>query len=223
MCLGIYLICGIFRRLEFKKARELFNESSKWNRFGSILRDSLSNLDCELVNSSDFSLNGSIFSILRNPSDDSIPLIRLLNLHLCHNVENFENIAIWKEFVNLSFEYLIDLSQSQSFVFHSLPSDLLLCNSISDMIPLIFGTYTSESSLYENVNHFLRCFPIYLIHKFMNELQGILHYIYLLQSSIEYVQNINPFLKDVIVYRGFKAGGGKLIPLYHSMVGEVIV
>jgi hypothetical protein len=57
----------------------------------------------------------------------------------------------------------------------------------------------------------------------MNELKGILHYIYLLQSSIEYCSQMNRFPSDIIVYRGLKSGGGKLIPLYHSMVGEKIV
>jgi hypothetical protein len=57
----------------------------------------------------------------------------------------------------------------------------------------------------------------------MKELKGILHYIYLLQSSIESYSHIQPLPSNIIVYRGLRSGGGKLIPLYHSMIGEVIV
>jgi hypothetical protein len=57
----------------------------------------------------------------------------------------------------------------------------------------------------------------------MNELKGTLHYIYLLQSSIECYSQIHPFTSDVTVYRGLKSGGAKLVPLYYSMIGEVIV
>jgi hypothetical protein len=45
----------------------------------------------------------------------------------------------------------------------------------------------------------------------------------LLQSSIEYYSHINPLTFDVTVYRGLKSGGAKLLPLYHSRHGEVIV
>jgi hypothetical protein len=57
----------------------------------------------------------------------------------------------------------------------------------------------------------------------MNELKGIVHYVYLLQSSIEYYSHIHPLPNDVIVYRGLESGGTQLRPLYHSMIGEVIV
>jgi hypothetical protein len=83
--------------------------------------------------------------------------------------------------------------------------------------------YTAESSLYRNVNHFLRFFPISIVSKFMNELKGILHYIYLLQSSIEYSSHTRPLTSDLSVYRGIKVSGSQFIPLYQSMIGEVIV
>jgi hypothetical protein len=67
----------------------------------------------------------------------------------------------------------------------SLASDLLLCTSIAEMIPLIFRMYTLESRLYKNMNTFLRCFPLRLVSKFMKEFRGLLRYLYLLQSSIE--------------------------------------
>jgi hypothetical protein len=79
---------------------------------------------------------------------------------------------------------------------------------------------TIESPLYKNINHFLRCFPVCLICKFMNELKGLLHYSYLLQSSFEYIKFIHPFQSDVIVCRGLQTGGKKLIALYVSMIGE---
>jgi hypothetical protein len=57
----------------------------------------------------------------------------------------------------------------------------------------------------------------------MGELKGVLHYIYLLQSSIEYCSYTNPLTSEVVVYRGFQSGGLRLTPLYYSMIGEVIV
>jgi hypothetical protein len=139
MCLGIYLMSGLFGRFDFEKARQLFALASRSHRFAVILRDSLSNFDCELISPSDILLNGSIFSILRNPSDDSIPMIRFLNLHLSENVEgSFDVVGLWQHFAHLCFEYLVDLSQSESVVLHSFPSDLLLCESVFDMIPIIF-------------------------------------------------------------------------------------
>jgi hypothetical protein len=57
----------------------------------------------------------------------------------------------------------------------------------------------------------------------MKELKGILDYIYLLQSSIEYCSHTRPLTSDLIVYRGIKVGGSQFIPLYQSMIGEVIV
>jgi hypothetical protein len=74
----------------------------------------------------------------------------------------------------------------QSPVLGSLPTDLLSCHSKLEMIALIFKMYSSESSLYKNVNHLLRCFPIQLIDKFMKEVGPIPRYIYVLQSPIEY-------------------------------------
>jgi hypothetical protein len=57
----------------------------------------------------------------------------------------------------------------------------------------------------------------------MKELGGILRYIYLLQSSIEYYSHIKPLSSDMTVYRGIQQGGKILLPLYESLIGEVIV
>jgi hypothetical protein len=178
----------------------------------------------ELVTPSEFSSKGSIFSILRSSSDQSIPLIRLLNSRLSGcNEDDSHNLLIWQEVARFSFEYLIDLSLAESDALKSLASDLLSAESIWDMIDRIFRMSTVECSLYKNVNHFLRCFPIKIIGKFMNELKGILHYIYLLQSSLEYYSYHHPLSNDVIVYRGFMSGGRQLAPLYESMIDEVII
>jgi hypothetical protein len=50
-----------------------------------------------------------------------------------------------------------------------------------------------------------------------------LRYVYLIQSSIEYLSHVHPLSTAIVVHRGFKSGAQKLIPLYHSMIGEVIV
>jgi hypothetical protein len=90
------------------------------------------------------------------------------------------------------------------------------------MIGLIFHLYTIESSLWKNVNHFLRCFPISMVTKFMNELKGLLSYIYLLQSSIQYLSHKEPIHENLVVYRGIERGAN-LVLLYESLIGDVVV
>jgi hypothetical protein len=70
---------------------------------------------------------------------------------------------------------------------------------------------------------FPRGFPAFLVSKFMGESIGILHYIYLLRSSVEYCSDTDPLASEIVVYQGFKAGGSRFAPLSHSMIGEVIV
>jgi TPR repeat protein len=99
MRLGIYLMSDVFGRFDFKEARELFDLASRSLRFAVVLRDSLSNLDCELMNLSDFSSKGNIFSILRSSSNESTAMIRLLNLDLCPITENpFNIVQVWQNF-----------------------------------------------------------------------------------------------------------------------------
>jgi hypothetical protein len=62
-----------------------------------------------------------------------------------------------------------------------------------------------------------------IVGKFMKELGGILRYIYLLQSSIEYCSHRQQLESDMIVYRGIQQEGKMLGPLYESMIGDVIV
>jgi hypothetical protein len=57
----------------------------------------------------------------------------------------------------------------------------------------------------------------------MKELKGLLRYLYLLQSSIEYLSQLRPLQSDIRVYRGFHSGGSVLIPLFQSVIGNVIV
>jgi hypothetical protein len=83
--------------------------------------------------------------------------------------------------------------------------------------------YTIESSLFKNVNHFLRRFPIEIVDKFMSEVGGIVRYIYLLQSSIECYSQSHPLESDIIAYRGISSKGTQFAPLYESMIDEVIV
>jgi TPR repeat protein len=243
MRLGIALLCGLYGRFNFEEARKLLELASESGRscmrFAIVLRDSLAVSGCEIMNATDFCSSGSIFSVLRSSIDESIPLIRILNSHLCDLDGSSDPVfQEWQELARFSIDFLLDLSQPESnpgFIpahldhlvrmpaLRSLPTDLLSCNSISTMIPLIFRMYSIECSLYKNVNHFMRCFPMKIIDKFMKELGGILRYIYLLQSSIEYCSHIRPLLLNMIVYRGIQQNGKMLVPLYESMIGEVIV
>jgi hypothetical protein len=185
---------------------------------------------------------GSIFAFLRSSVDESIPLVRILNPHFNEWHESIDDIfRTWHDIAHFSIEYLLDLSHSepissstlghtsnsnhigQSPILRSLPTDLASCNSISEMIPLIFKMYSIECLLYKNVNRFLRCFPIAIVSKFMKELGGIIRYIYLLQSSIEYCSHAKSLSSEMIVYRGIQHDVQILVPLYESMIGEMIV
>jgi hypothetical protein len=64
--------------------------------------------------------------------------------------------------------------------------------------------------------------PIEIIVKLMKEFEGLLSYIYLLQSSIEQWSIWHPLSSDCVVYRGFQTEGAELAVLYESMIGEVI-
>jgi hypothetical protein len=155
-----------------------------------------------------------------------------MNPHLC-DLTNSSNFAFeaWQCLARFIIEYLIDLSQAgstpgcsnQFTALGSLPTDLLLCDSILEMIPLILKMYSIESLLYKTANDFLGCFPVVIHDKFMTEVGGILRYIYLLQSSIEHSAGIEPLLSDIIFYQDIEQRGKILGPLYESMVGEVIV
>jgi hypothetical protein len=226
MQLGLCLLLGTFRRFDFSGARYWFNQLSSSDRFAAFLHDSLLASDYDLVAASDFARLGSLFSILPASFDDSIPLIRVLNDNLsCIPIASSVRFAAWQEIARYCLDYLVDVSppDSKQHGLDSLPSDLLSCDSISAMIPLIVRMYTRETDLYRNVNHFLRSFPILIVSKFMRQLQGILRYIYLLQSSIEYISWTSPIDCDLTVYRGISQGFAELFMLYDSMIGKVII
>jgi TPR repeat protein len=227
MKLGICLISGVFGRFELNEARTFFDLASPQSEFAANVRDALSNNEEELITPLELSNKGNIFSFLRYSSIESgetIELIRLLNPHLQDSVHEVEdNFSVWQGIARLSFEYLFDLSERELHILHSLPTDLLSHNSISAMISLILRMYTAESSLYKNVNHFLRSFPISIVGKFVRELKPLLFYIYLLQSSIEYCSLEHPLKSHMVVYRGIDCGASNLVPLYLSMRGDIIV
>jgi hypothetical protein len=236
MRLGIGLLTGLFGRFDFVEARKMFELASEsehnLTRFAIVLRDLLSNSDCELLRGSDFSGMANIFSVLRHSLDESIPLIRILNAHLGYEVQ-FANymFSVWEDFTRSAMAYLVDLSHiktdsahsNSSGVLGSLPTHLVSCDSIPEMIRTVFQMYSIECSLYKNVNHCLRYFPIAIVNKFMKELDGILRYICLFQSSIEYCSHNQPLSSDIIVYRVIQQRGKMLAPLYESMIGDVIV
>jgi hypothetical protein len=229
MRLGIALLSGLYGRFDFLEARKLFESVSKvisrpsLTRFAIVLRDSLSMSNFGPMSISDFAATGNVFFFLRSSINESIPLIRILTPHFCDLVVSSDlSFQAWKKLAHFAMDYLVSLSQTE-FIFRSLPTDQSSCNTISELIPLIFKTYSLECSLHKNVNHFLRFFPVVRVNKFMKKLNGLLHYIYLLQSSIEYCSHSQSLSSDVIVSRGIRQHGRMLTALYDSMVGEVIV
>jgi hypothetical protein len=114
----------MFGRFNLDEARGLFDLASVSNRFAQVLRDLLCQSNYELVTLSELSVKGSIFSILRSSSNESVPLIRLLHFHLggC-NDDDRHQLLIWQEVPRFSFEYLIDLSLAESHALRSLITD----------------------------------------------------------------------------------------------------
>jgi TPR repeat protein len=107
--LAVSLISDVLGQFDFEKARTLLERPSQSNRFTATLRDSLSTLNGELVSSLRFSKNGSIFSLLRWVSDDSILLIQISNPELCNfAVDASDYFSAWRDLYGQSFEYLLD-------------------------------------------------------------------------------------------------------------------
>jgi hypothetical protein len=218
---GIALLSGLLGRFDFAKARSQFAKVSSWNRFAVILQDSLSLLNDNLVSLETFSESPNVFSSLRH---GEISLIRIMNPRLCQTFSGLHQVnEIWKSMARSCIDYLLNLSHLEQAILASLPIDLVSCESFSEMIPMIFKMYSIESKLYLNVNYFLRQFPIPILNKFLKELNGILNYIYLLQSSIHECACNSPIREDQVVYRGLSSMGSKLGPLYASFIGQVIV
>jgi hypothetical protein len=65
--------------------------------------------------------------------------------------------------------------------------------------------------------------PIHIAAQFIDELQGLLSYIYLLQASIDVLAKQNPFKEEIVVYRGLKHLDPELTSLYDSVVGQNIL
>jgi hypothetical protein len=198
MRLALCLLSGLFGRFGFTEARYLFEDLSDSNRFALILRDSLSPSEFRLVLASDFSVDGNLFSFFRSSIDDRMAAARS------------------------SFVYLVNLSQAESHVFQTSPTDLLLCSSISEMTQFLCQMYTVESLLYKNVNIFLRYFPIWMVSKFMAELKGLVSYLYLLQLSIAFRSRGPPLREDLVVYRRVEQCY-EFVQLYESIIGDVFV
>jgi hypothetical protein len=129
----------------------------------------------------------------------------------------------WMRLRQSSILYLLGISRHESDVLSSLPTDLSDCNSYSEIIGIVFRMYSIESSLYRNINHFLRRFPVEIASKLMKELDGMLCYIYLLQSSINQFSLRSPIKCDLVVYRGFSSDGPNQAQLYESMIGEIVI
>jgi hypothetical protein len=219
---GIALACGRLGRFDFVKAFSQFSTIARSNRLARRFVHSLSDSN-SLISAASVSEIGTIFALLRHTSDGT-PLIRSMNDELCErDISSDDRFEIWMDLCRSCFRSLIDISHRELGDLSSWPSDLLSCTKIAQMIPLLFKMYSKESSLYQNVNHFLRSFPLELVSKFEKELGGILSYIALLQSSIHRCSVLSPLTSDCTVYRGFGAGGASEALLYETIVGEVIV
>jgi TPR repeat protein len=208
MRLAVCLFAGLFGRNGFTEALNLFEGLSDSDPIAASLLDSLSASEGMLVCGSKFSQDWSIFCVLRSSFDRAISLIRVLNCELCDiAVDAGLRFSAWQKISGDAFPYFVDLAD---------------CDSISSMIGVVFQMYANDSSLCENVNHFLHCFPISMVCRFMDELKHILSYIYLLQSSIECGSHETPIRENLVVYRGIR-GATDLGMLYESTIDDVII
>jgi hypothetical protein len=221
---GIVLLSGLLGRFDFRKAETLFAEASSSNRFARVLRIALLESNDRLFTANEYSDRGSIFAFLRLKSDDQLFVIRLLNAHWRESSHGSDRVLeVWKDIAMSSIHYLLDVSETESAALATLPTDLFDCESIPEMMRRIFRMYTITSSLYKNVNYFLRSFPIKVLGKFMKELKGLLSYIYLLQSSVDYCAYHWPLVRDITVFRGVSSDGCKLADMFESMIDKFVV
>jgi hypothetical protein len=224
---GIALLSGRFGRFDFEEAHNQFAKAAQSSRnpFAIFLCNALTESQNEIMTPQNYE---SVFAFVRIEGDEDIPMIHLMNADVFGLDETRSRVVdSWRDMLRLSNLYLRDLLQMESSIgrdaFRLLLDRLMSSNSISDMIPRIFRMYSIHSLVYRNVNHFMRCFPVSLIGKFLKELRGLLSYIHLLQSSITYCSRHFPLVESTIVYRGIRTGASTLVPLYTSMIDEVIV
>jgi hypothetical protein len=185
---GIVLLSGQLGRFDISRARIEFSQAASQNRFGSLLSSALSGpLDKVEVMEEHQDLP-TIFTFLRTGESRDISIMRVLNKHLNANanaVVESAVVAAWRDMASDTLGYLGDFKDLWELL-GPLPKELCKCVSISEMTVIVFRMYSTESSLYKNANFFLRNFPVEVAGKFINELRGILSYIYLLQSSINH-------------------------------------
>jgi hypothetical protein len=219
---AIALVSGRFGRFDFKKARIEFSMAATSSALARVFVNSLSEELC-LHGAESVSESASFFGFFVDDFQNA-PLIRLMNPELteCAFSES-EVVNTWVYCCRSAVHSLLDLSQHESDTLASLATDLASCGPMSEMIPIVLRLYSKESSLYKNVNCFLRSFPVDLIGKLLKELHGVISYIYLLQSSIEQWSHLHPLKESCVVYRGFRSDGDKHALLYQSMIGDVVV
>jgi hypothetical protein len=216
---AIALVSGQLGRFDFERASLEFSTAADFSPLAHLFANALSEPFC-LDDATSVRESASVFGLLF----EEIPLIRLLNPELCEfSISEDEVFDKWLFCYRSAIHSLLDLSQRESAILSTLPTDLMSCQSLFEMIPLIFKMYSIQSSLYGNVNQFLRSFPVDLIGKLLKELHGVMSYIYLLQSSIEQGCLRHPLMNRFVVYRGFSTDGIDHAQLYESMIGDVVV
>jgi hypothetical protein len=219
---GICLFSGMFGKFDFVESQNQLEAASSSSRFARVLRDALLAVDEQhLMTSDEFFGMVNVFSVIRS---GKIPIIRIINAHMsCFDVDQSRLLKTWIDMVQSSIHFLLDLSQARSTELGVLSTQLGSCRSVDEIVHLILKIYSTDSGLYRNINFFLRCFPIQFAGKFMKELGGILNYIYLLQSSIEFRSRSQELGENVVVYRGLQSDGPYIFSLYESMIGKVVV
>jgi hypothetical protein len=105
-----------------------------------------------------------------NESIHSISLIRILNPHFFARLSKGYLLDIWRFVPNSASTSSHSDRLVESPVPGSLPTDLLSCNSILELIPLVVKMSSVEYSLSRTVNHFSPHFPIGIIEKFMSRI-----------------------------------------------------
>jgi hypothetical protein len=220
---GIVLLSGQLGRFDISRARIEFKQVGSQNRFGSQLLSALSGpLDRAEVIENHQNLS-TIFTFLRTGESHDTLIIRVLNKHFNANaVAEPASVAAWRDLASETLRYLGDFKELWELL-GSLPRAFCESVSIPEMATVVLCMYSKESSLYENVNFFLRNFPVEVASKFINELRGLLSYIYLLQSSINHLVIQKSLEEEVVVYRGLHDIDPGLVNCYISAIGYIIL
>lgn len=150
----------------------------------------------------------TIFNLIRDRDGELVP----------------DQFSSWRHRATLVIPYLFRLAGLGRAKAEKWKKKLFQCESVDEMIPVIFNVHSAESPLYRNVNAFLRSLPVSFVAQFILSLHGLIAYCSLLQSAIEHAwKREQEAMVPSLVFRGLGSDGRKIADKYAGLIGKDIV